>query len=524
MQAVIEEHTSAPSLATLPDGTTFTYSTDARGNAIIEACTTQNAHLTIPAELDGHAVVALAEQSLAHVNTAETITCPQSLRSIGPKAFSGCIKLHAVELNAGLISIEDEAFELCINLPEIELPATLENIGSCLAGQQAARSSHIMRIRIHHDNPYLFAREEVIYQSIDGGIQLVDGTRFNGDVLNVVPGTRGLGQRALYLNRFVRRIVLPEGVTFIGEEALRGCSNLAACDIPDTLEEIGRAAFSCTSLESIYLPAACVRVHERALDTGVVLDGVVQHFESTLRSISVHPHNPALCMCGDVLCKRIEGTNELRCILCPRHVENVALPKNVTSIAEGTFAGTTCIDCFSVCDGTIGDAASSMIAHSNCKRIDIELSRPLQGKTTISLELPAGALGAKVLENSYVNGRIDAALLLANYDAALAGEADELAQARHMTARLADPVHLAEEARSLFHETVASALTSIAAHFGARSYWQGLDQLTDAGLIDNANIANVISTLTALGDAASVSYLLDLKRTRFGEALWDYAL
>ena len=525
MQAVIESCAQALPRICTPDGTVYEYTIDETNRAIIEKCSTSAKSITIPAFIDGYAVVALADRSFEHLSQTESITCPHTLRSIGRKAFSGCIKLCTIALNDGLISIEDEAFELCMRLSQVFLPASVENIGCCIAGGQAARSAFCMNINISHDNPYLFARENVIYQNIDGALQLIDGTRFNGEVLNVVPGTRGISKRALYLNRHLKHLVLPEGLIFVGDEALRGCSNLTRIDVPESLEEIGRAAVSCTSLESIYLPAACVRVHERALDTGAVLDNSeVLPYESTLKNISVHPCNPAFCMCGNMLCKRIEGTDQLHAFLCPRIVDTVELSSNIASVAKTAFAGTVSIEDLRISDSVVGEAAQCMIAHSNCQRIDIELSNPLQGKENVSLELPEGALGASVLDRSYMQGRIDASLLLAYYDEAILQETNELSQASHMIARLADPVQLDEDHRARFTAIIENALESVCVHFGARSMWASFDCMADAGLIDSANIPSLIHVLTEFGDAPAVSYLLALRHDRFDEAAWDYAL
>ena len=50
-------------------------------------------------------------------------------------------------------------------------------------------------------------------------------------------------------------VVIPDGVTVIGESAFKGCTSLTSIKIPDSVTEIGENAFEgCTSLTSINIP------------------------------------------------------------------------------------------------------------------------------------------------------------------------------------------------------------------------------------------------------------------------------
>lgn len=60
----------------------------------------------------------------------ETITLPQSLTTLGERAFSECHKLTSIELPEGLRQTEDEIFENCTALVAIELPQSLEKVSS----------------------------------------------------------------------------------------------------------------------------------------------------------------------------------------------------------------------------------------------------------------------------------------------------------------------------------------------------------------------------------------------------------
>ncbi len=60
-------------------------------------------------------------------------------------------------------------------------------------------------------------------------------------------------------------VVIPKGVTVIGEKAFRFCRSLTSVKLPDGLTSIGYYAFSgCSSLTDIYLPDGVKSIGENA--------------------------------------------------------------------------------------------------------------------------------------------------------------------------------------------------------------------------------------------------------------------
>ncbi len=56
------------------------------------------------------------------------------------------------------------------------------------------------------------------------------------------------------MNAALTRIIIPDGVTSIGDEAFHSCKNLKEAVIPDGLTAIGKYAFAYTGLETVALP------------------------------------------------------------------------------------------------------------------------------------------------------------------------------------------------------------------------------------------------------------------------------
>lgn len=94
---------------------------------------------------------------------------------------------------------------------------------------------------------------------IENGV-LISGT---GEGRNVVipQGVTEIGDRAFMRDKKIARVVIPEGVVKIGELAFYGCNALKSVVLPESLEEIGREAFAgCFKLKRIEIPQNVVRI------------------------------------------------------------------------------------------------------------------------------------------------------------------------------------------------------------------------------------------------------------------------
>ena len=67
--------------------------------------------------------------------------------------------------------------------------------------------------------------------------------------MEYVPGMLFFGVKTL------ENVKFGKSVKRIGEAAFRGCSNLKALDLPESLETAGKCAFYETGLQSLFIPA-----------------------------------------------------------------------------------------------------------------------------------------------------------------------------------------------------------------------------------------------------------------------------
>lgn len=173
-----------------------------------------------------------------------SVVFPKSLKKIGARAFRGCMGLEQVEFLQEDVEIEESAFENCSSLYEIILPNEKRYK---LLGLKELSGSDVSELvkKIH---------AQVLENFVISGTMLI---KYRGcETKVVVPeGITIIGQRAFAGNEAIDRIELPNTVTYIEREAFADCVVLQSIAVSENLCMIEDAAFeNCVKLIRIYLP------------------------------------------------------------------------------------------------------------------------------------------------------------------------------------------------------------------------------------------------------------------------------
>ena len=215
----------------------YTYVLLEDGGARITDYDGEDAALTVPDELDGHAV-----------------------REIGDAAFFYCVALTTVTLPEGLASIGDSAFSFCESLTAVTLPDSLTSIGK----NPFSSCSSLAKIDISPDHPVFAQIDGVLYEK-ESKTLICCPARKEGDSFAVPDGILAIGDRAFYGCETLTTITLPKGLTSIGDSAFSGCTSLTSVTLPNSLTSIGDGAFfRCDALTSVSMPKGLTAIGDRA--------------------------------------------------------------------------------------------------------------------------------------------------------------------------------------------------------------------------------------------------------------------
>ena len=151
-------------------------------------------------------------------------TIPDSITSIGERAFSDCTSLTSVNIPDSVTTIGNFAFCHCDSLTSITIPDSVTTIG---------------------------------YSAFEYCYSLTS--------VNIPDSVTTIGERAFISCTSLTSVNIPDSVTSIGESAFRDCTSLTSVNIPDSVTSIGRSAFyECDSLTSVTIGDSVTTIGDHA--------------------------------------------------------------------------------------------------------------------------------------------------------------------------------------------------------------------------------------------------------------------
>lgn len=214
--------------------------------------------------------------------------------SIGYNAFNGCTSLETITLSSNIGAIGDDAFLCCSNLEELELPEGITYLGYSFIG-----GTKIKSIKIPSTVTSCGVSNSMGYGALSYVTQLEEITFADG--MEYVPGNICWNFAE---NTSLKKIVIPESVTEIGENAFRNCAGIEEITFGKNIRRINRNAFrECSGLKKIVF-----QENEKEIE----VNGELRKYPVTIESGS-------FWYCGSL--------------------EAVILSSNVTEIGDYAFCG-----------------------------------------------------------------------------------------------------------------------------------------------------------------------------------------
>ena len=232
----------------------------------------------------------VGEKAFAKCGALKAVVgAPKALETIGPEAFSGCVALERFDWPENLRVIEkyaftgckalesaaiknvrrigERAFSGCSKLTTLELPSGTREIGTFAFAGTALKSFKLPReletlVAWSLDGLALesVAVEEgnEAFKIVDGAVLSADGktlyyrpTQASGTNWKIPEGVRVVVRGALNDNASLVSVEIPEGVETIGEGAFSGCWKLQKLAIPASVKRIDDVFEGCDSLETV---------------------------------------------------------------------------------------------------------------------------------------------------------------------------------------------------------------------------------------------------------------------------------
>jgi len=207
-------------------------------------------------------VTSIGERAFEHCEDLKSITIPNSVKSIGMGAFSGCGSLTDITIPDSVVTIGDGAFSFCENLTNVTIGNNVKSIGEqaffvCQNLKNVSLGKSVKTIDL-----FAFAGCGIQKFSVNEGNQYFstdsNGVLFNKDKTALLQYTFGSSSKSYNI---------PDGVKIIEIGALMGSQNLTSITIPVSVATIEQGAFAeCEVLKDVYYKGTQVQWNKISID------------------------------------------------------------------------------------------------------------------------------------------------------------------------------------------------------------------------------------------------------------------
>ena len=284
----------------------------------------------------------------------QSVTIPNSVKSIGDEAFCGCRSLQSVTIPNSVTSIGDGAFSACESLQSVTIPNSVKSIGDdafrwCKSLQSVTIPNSVKSIG-------------------DGAFSACESLQS----VTIPNSVTSIGDEAFYLCKSLQSITIPNSVTSIGDGTFRDCESLQSITIPNSVTSIGNRAFIwCKSLQSITIPNSVTKIGDEAFSDCKSLQSVT--IPNSVTSIGDGAFSG--CNICFFICNSTYFQNDDVCLFNKdktaivsriKDCVNYIIPNSVTSIGDEAFGW-----CKSLQSVTIPNSVKSIgdEAFSGCKSL-----------------------------------------------------------------------------------------------------------------------------------------------------------
>ena len=182
---------------------------------------------------------------------------PQSVTSVKPCAFYGCIGLTSVTIPDKITVLEGAVFRGCTALESVTIPDSVTSIGDDAFQDCTSLTSVTIPDTVTSIGEFAFA----------GAGKLT--------AVNIPDTVTSIGQFAFCNCTSLVSVTLPDSVASIGQFAFSDCSSLTSVIIPDSVTSIDSWAFyKCTSLTSVTIPDSVTSIGYEAFSGCTALTSV----------------------------------------------------------------------------------------------------------------------------------------------------------------------------------------------------------------------------------------------------------
>ena len=268
-----------------------------------------------------------------------SVTIPNSVTTIGYRAFYNCTGLTSIAIPNSVTSIVKEAFYHCSGLTSVTIPNSVTSIGDFAFDSCSGLTSITIGNSVKSIGDFAFdSCSGLTSITVEEGNSIYDSR----DNCNAIIET---GTNQLVFG--CQNTIIPNSVTSIGDCAFVGCSGLTSITIPNSVTSIGVQAFyHCFGLTSITIPNSVTSIEVGAFQacfglTSIMVEESNSKYDSrdNCNAIIETDTNQLLFGCQNTIIPNSVTSIEISAFQECSGLTSVTIGNSVTSIGRSAFAG-----------------------------------------------------------------------------------------------------------------------------------------------------------------------------------------
>ncbi len=315
--------------------------TSGSGNAVKSSSTKYSGAVTIPQSVpyegNTYRVTSIGNYAFEYCSDLTSVEIPNSVTSIEWSAFYGCSGLTSVEIPNSVTSIGGQAFIGCSGLTSIKIGKGVTIIG-VMAFRDCDELTSVyiediaawcnIEFEEYDANPFYFANELYVK-----GEKVTD--------LVIPDGVTSIGNRAFAYCQGLTSVKIPNSVTCIGDRAFMACGGLTSVEMGKGVKSIGWSAFSgCYNMTSVEIPNSVTSIGGYAFNACISLTSL--ELPNSVTSIGEYAFEYCCGLTSLVIPNSVTSIGDHVFMNCSG-LTSIEIGNNVTSIGDRAFQGCTSV-------------------------------------------------------------------------------------------------------------------------------------------------------------------------------------
>ena len=322
--------------------------------------------LKAPARLKGEysirkGVKVIGNRTFERCDSLTSINISNSVTNIGDKAFTECKSLTNINIPNSVTNIGNGAFSWCDSLSKIIIPRSVVNMnGNPFRAWNG--DLHNESKAFIYENQVLFNKDKttlIAYRSKEKNYIIPNSVTYIGNdaffdcksltSINIPNSVTNIGDRAFYNCVSLTGINIPDNVINIGYGAFNICESLTRINIPNSVTNIGDYVFSgCSSLVNINIPNSVTNIGDYAF--GACRSLININIPNSVTNIGDYVFSGCSSLVNINIPNSVTNIGDGAFCRC-KSLTKIIIPNSVTNIGDWAFCECESLICINISDG-----------------------------------------------------------------------------------------------------------------------------------------------------------------------------